>query len=120
MSITDLVNFIRGLGVKAPIYPLAFPASSPVEAMVLEFNPVSSRGFVHENTLTLTVRAGHPSEGERISQEVIDKLDGLTGQTVGDMDFILIKSQQLLPSYLGRDSDGKHFYMNNFKVLASS
>lgn len=120
MSITDLVKFIKGLGVTTPVYPLAFPASSPVEAMLVEFNPVSVRGSVHENTLTVTVRAGHPSEAERLSQDVIKRLSNLTNQTVGDLDFIMIKSQHILPSYLGKDAEGNHFYMNNFKVLASA
>lgn len=120
MSITDVIGFLKGLGVESPIYPYAFPASSPDEAVIVEVGDgFNSRGSVFDIVLTLTVRAGHPSRGEALSQDVINRLDGLTGQTVGDMDFILIKSQQVLPSYLGVDANGKHFHMNNFKVLAS-
>jgi Bacteriophage minor capsid protein len=119
VSITDVINFIKGLGVTTPLYPNAFPASAPVEAMTVEVGQgFNNRGSVMDVTLTITIRAGHPSESERLSQEVIDKLHNLTDITVGDKQFIMIKSQQMLPSYLGQDADGKHYYMNNFRVLA--
>lgn len=120
MSITDIVSFLKGLGIETPIYPLSFPASSPVEAMIVEFTFINGRGSISENTLTITARAGHPSEAERLSQDVMNKLKGLTNQTVGDFDFIMITPQQIMPAYMGRDEDGKHFYMTNFKVLASA
>lgn len=121
MSITDVKEFIEGLGVLTPVYPLAFPASSPVEGMIVEVGQgANTRGSVYDTTLTITVRAGHPSRGEEISQDVKKKLHNLTNVKVGDMEFILIKSQEILPSYLGKDTEGNYFYMNNFRVLATS
>lgn len=114
------MSFIKGLGIDTPLYPLAFPANSPVEAMIVEMGDgANSRGSVFDSVLTLTVRAGHPSVSESLAQDVIDKLDGLTNQTVGNKDFILIKSQQVLPSFLGKDANEHYFHMINFRVLVS-
>lgn len=119
MSITDVINFIKGLGIKTPIYPLAFPATSPTEAMIVEMGTSSNRGSVYDATLTITVRAGHPSEAEKLSLDVIAKLHLLTNQEVAESQIIYIKTQSLLPQYLGKDAEGNHFYMNNFRVLIS-
>lgn len=121
MSIQDFITFLKGLGINTPIYPLAFPASSPEQSMIVEVGQgFSSRGSVAEIVLTVTVRAGHPKDAEAISQEVIDKLKDVTDEPLGDAQIVLIKSQQLLPNYLGKDADGKHYYMNNFRVLVNS
>lgn len=120
MSIKDIINFIKGLGVTTPIYPLGFPASSPVEAMMVELGQGASyRGSVADITLTITGRAKHPQRSEKASQEVMDKLHLLTDQTVGDKQIILIKSQQIMPMFVGRDAEDNHYYMTNFKVLIS-
>lgn len=116
MSITDVIDFIKGLGVTVPVYPYAFPVNSSKhkEALTVEF---ASSGTLMDNTLTITVRAEDAIKGEVISQDLIDKLHNLTDQSVGDKNFIMVQSLQLLPPYLGK-SNGYHYYMNNFKVLA--
>jgi hypothetical protein len=121
MSIQDFITFLKGLGITTPIYPFAFPASSPEQSMIVEVGQgFSSRGSVAEIVLTVTVRAGHPKDAEAISQDVINKLKGITDEPLGESaQIILIKSQQLLPNYLGKDADGKHYYMNNFRVLVT-
>lgn len=107
------------MGITTQIYPLAFPATSPTEAMTVEIGSASSRGSVYDTTLTVTVRAGHPSEAERLSLDVIAKLHLLTNQVVAESQIIYIKTQSLVPQYLGKDAEGNHFYMNNFRVLIS-
>ena len=120
MSIQDVIAFLKDLGVTTPIYPFAFPASSPTEAVIVEVGQgANTRGSVMDITLTITVRAGHPSVGEKIGQELIDKLKDLTNQMVGNVQFIMIKSQQLIPFPLGQDVSNNHFYMLNFRVLAT-
>jgi len=120
VSITEVTAFLKGLGVTTPLYPYAFPASSPTEAMIVEVGQgANTRGSVIDITLTITVRAGHPSVGEKLGQEVINKLKDLTNQMVGDTQLIMIKSQQLMPSYLGQDVNNNHFYMLNFRALAT-
>lgn len=118
MSITEFITFIKGKGVTAPIFPLAFPASSPTEAMIVEVGQgFNSRGSLADITLTVTVRAGHPSDAEALAQDVIDRLDHLTDELIGQHQAVLIRSQQLVPSYLGKDAEGNHFFMANFRVL---
>jgi len=121
VSIQDVIAFLEDLGVTTPIYPFAFPASSPTEAVIVEVGQgANTRGSVMEITLTITVRAGHPSVGEKIGQELIDKLKDLSDVMVGEnTQFIMVKSQQLLPYPLGKDVNNNHFYMLNFRALAT-
>lgn len=115
----DVLDWLKSLNINTQLYPLAFPATSPVEAMIVEIGGASNRGSVYDTTLTITVRAGHPSEAERLSLDVISKLNLLTNQEVGEYQLILIRTQSLIPQYLGKDAEGNHFYMNNFRVLIS-
>jgi Bacteriophage minor capsid protein len=120
LSIKDFVDYLKGLGVTTPIYALAFPASSPEQCMIVEIGQgFSKRGSVAEIVLTVTVRAGHPQDAEAISQDVINLLKDRTDGFIGGKQVILIKSQQLVPNYLGKDAEGKHYYMNNFRVLVN-
>ena len=119
MSITEIIAFLKSLGI-TPVYPLAFPASSPDRAYMLEVGQgFSSRGSLADVVLTITVKAEHPSEAERMSIELKEKLDKMTDVVIGDNQVVLIKAQQLLPNYLGMSADGFHFYMNNFRVLVN-
>jgi hypothetical protein len=119
VSIQDWVDMLKDLGITTAIYPLAFPASSPTEAMTVEVGNASSRGSVYDTTLTVTVRAKHPSEGERLSLDVMKKLNLLTDRAIGEHQIIMMKSQGIMPQPLGKDVKGNHYYMNNFRVLVS-
>ncbi|MED4619452.1 minor capsid protein [Priestia megaterium] len=120
MSIQDFITFLKGLGLTTPIYPLAFPATAPEQCMMLEVGQgVPARGSVSDITLTVTVRAGYMKDAEKLSQQVIDLLKGRTDEPLGESQIILIKSQQLVPSYLGKSAEGYHYYMNNFRVLVN-
>lgn len=122
MSIQDFINYLKGLGIKTPIYPLAFPASSPKQSMILEIGQgFSSRGSVAEVILTITVRGKHPRDAEALAQEVNELLSDRTDEPLGESgQIILIKSQQLIPNYLGKDAGNSHYYMNNFRVLVTN
>lgn len=122
MSIQDFITYLKGLGINAPIYPNSFPASSPNKCMIVEIGQsFSSRGSVSEITLTITVRDKHIGKAEALAQEVNKLLSDRTDVPLGESgQIILIKSQQLIPSYLGKDVGANHYYMNNFRVLVNS
>lgn len=122
MSIQDFISYLKSLGINSKIYPLAFPKSSPVKCMILEVGQgFSSRGTVSEVTLTITVRANHPKQAEALAQEVNELLKDRSDEPLGEVGHIvLIKSQQLIPNYLGKDADDKHYYMLNFRALVDS
>lgn len=120
MSIQDFIKFLKSF-VSIPFYPNAFPATAPVQSIMVEVGQgIGSRGSVSDVTLTLTVRAEKMGKAESISQEIINKLDGLTDEPIGESgQIVLIKSQQLVPSYLGKSDSDNHYYMNNFRVLVN-
>jgi hypothetical protein len=118
LSIIDIVNYIKSLGIDAPVYPLAFPASSPDRCIIVEVgNGTQPKGVVSDIILTITARDIHPSQAEALAQELIDKLHNKTNVQLGDTTAILIKAQQYLPSPLGKDVENRYFYSVNFRVL---
>ena len=120
MSIMDFVTFLKGLGITTPIFTDSFPMDSPVESMTVEIgNDFGSRGSVYNSTLTITVRSDMKSKAEQKSIELIGMLKNLTNAEVGNSQIIMIKSQQIVPSYLGKDENNQHYYMNNFRLLVT-
>lgn len=121
MSIIELKQFLASLGITTVMYPLAFPADSPnvpAEAILIETgNSTPTAGDLEEFILSLTVRAEHPVRAEALSLDIISRLNRLTNQTVGDSQIVLIRSQQKIPQYAGKDENGRHYYTNNFRVL---
>lgn len=119
ISIQDFITYLKGLGVNTPIYPDAFPTTSPMHSMTIEIGQgFSSSGDVADITLTMTLRDKSKGKAEKTAQEINTLLANKTNQNLGDShQIILIKSQQLLPSYLGKDAGNRHYYMNNFRVL---
>ena len=122
MSIQDFLDYLKRIGIKLPMYPLAFPASSPKKSMIVETGQgFAGRGSVFEVTLTITVRAKHPSESEALAKEINELLADRTDELIGESgQIILIKSQQLIPNWMGKDAEGNHYYMVNFKVLVDN
>lgn len=120
MSIMDFVTFLKDLGVTTPIFTDSFPVDSPVESITVEIgNDFGSRGTVYNVTLTLTVRSDLKSKAEEKSIELIGLLKNLTDVEVGNAQIIMVKSQQIVPSYLGKDENNQHYYMNNFRLLVT-
>lgn len=121
MSIQDFITYLKSVGITENIYPLSFPSSAPKDCMILEVGQgFSSRGSVNELTLTITARSNHPKKAEELAQRVNTLLKDRTNEQVGQGNIILIKSQQLIPNYLGKDSEGNYYYMNNFRVLVDT
>lgn len=120
MSIMDFIAFLKGLGITTPLFADAFPDGSPAESMTVELgNDFGSRGSVYNATLTITVRSDSKQMAESKSREVISLLKNLSDQEVGNAQIIMIKSQQIVPGYLGKDENNQHYYMNNFRVLVT-
>lgn len=120
MSIMDFITFLKGLGIVTPIYPNAFPETASDDSLVVEIgSSFGSRGSVHEIPLTITVRSTSMSKGEPVALDVNNKLKDLSNEIVNGKQIILIKAQQLVPPYLGKDANGKHYYMLDYRVLVS-
>jgi len=120
VSILEIIKMIEQRGITTKIYPLAFPASSPDEAMIVETSQsFTNRGSVYEGTITITVKATHPSRAEQLSKDLNTSLHLLTDLDVGDMQIIMIKSLNPIPAFLGKGKGNEFYYMNNFQVLFS-
>lgn len=120
MGIQDLISLLKRLGISSTIYPLSLPTGAPAECILVETGDgADSRGDVTDFILTLTVRATHPARSEKLALEILDTLKNVTSEQVGDTDIILIRSQQKLPQYLGKDENDYHYHETNFIVLAS-
>lgn len=120
MSIIEIKRLLESLGVEASIYPLAFPVSgtAPVEALMIQAGDSGySVGDVQEFILTVTARAGHPVKAESLSLDVMDKLHRRTNIMLGDTQIILIRKQNKVPIYAGKDDSGNHYFESDFRVL---
>lgn len=119
MSIQDFVSLLNGLGIGS-VYPLAFPKTAK-ECHMIEIGQGSpDRANLHEVTLTITNRAKTVSKSESNSIETLAKLKGLTDVPLSyHAQVVLIKSQQLLPQYVGKDKDDNHYHMLTFRVLVN-
>ncbi|MGE6629609.1 hypothetical protein [Bacillus sp. NPDC077027] len=119
MGIQEIIEYLKGVGID-PVYPLAFPADAPNRAYMLETGQgFGSRGSVNDVVWTVTMKAEHPNQSESMGKRLIDLLDRKTDLLLGENQIIYIKSQQLIPDFLGKSSEGSYYHMVNFKVLVS-
>ncbi|NRF03081.1 MULTISPECIES: minor capsid protein [Bacillus subtilis group] len=118
MSITDIVDFLKLLGFSEEIYPLAFPATSPDRAMMVEVGDgVLPKGVLSDFVLTITTRDIHPSEAEQLANEALMRLHGVTNVSIGDAYIVQVMAQSMMPSSLGKDEENRYFYSIDFRVL---
>lgn len=119
MSITDFVKWLKGLGVTTEAYPLALPTTADDEAIVIHTGSGPSiGGDVQEVILTVQTRAKHPERSEQIAIDVYSLLNKLTNENIGNVQVIVVRPQERLPQFLGKDET--YFYFeNNYTVLVS-
>lgn len=120
MSIQDIIAFLKELGILLPLYPLAFPDKAAKNSIIVETSGgLDSRGEIESFILTLTVRADHPSKAEKDAIEINDKLKNLTNKYIKETQVVLVKTQQKLPVFVGKDENNNFYYELNYTVLVS-
>lgn len=120
MSIQEFKKLVERLGVTTEVYPLALPSVAPDEAILLTTGAGTGlRADVQDLILTATVRAKHPGKAESIGTDLRKRLTNLTNETVGDSELIVVRPQERLPQYLGKDSNDYYYFEINFTVLVS-
>lgn len=120
MSIQDFKRLIERLGVETKVFPLSLPTVAPDEAIMLTTGAGAGlRADVQEIILTATVRGKHPGKAEEIGLDLRKRLLNLTNETVGDSVLIVVRPQERLPQYLGKDSNNYYYFEINFTVLVS-
>lgn len=121
VSITDFIQFMKNQKVSIQLYPLSFPKSNSQPCGIVEIGQgFTSRGAVGDVLLTVTVRDIHPQKAEQAAQSINSVLTDLTDEPLGaEHQIILVKSQQLIPYYMGQDDNKNHYYMCNFRVLVT-
>ncbi|ADP32898.1 minor capsid protein [Bacillus atrophaeus] len=118
MSITDIVGFLKLKGFGNEIYPLAFPATSNDDAILVEIGDgIQPKGVLSDFVITITVRNIHPSKAEQVAMSLINTLHGVTNVLIGDAYIVQMIAQSIMPAYLGKDEENRYFYSVNLRVL---
>jgi len=118
VSLIDLVNVIEKELPELNVYPLEYPISSPTEAVLVDMdstNPAMSGVFTMN--VQFKVREKHPSLGEATSYKIRNVLEHKTNFALGQLQVIMVQSQNPVPLYMGKDTDGSYLYSNNFRFL---
>lgn len=120
MSIQDVIAFLKSVGVSVPVYPYDFPLTAPTDCATVDTGQgLSDRGDVSNFMLMITLRSDHPDKAEKQAIAVNELLRNLTNKEMQKTQVVLIKPQQKLPAYVGKDDNGKYYFECDFSVLVS-
>lgn len=118
VSLIDVVRLIKSELPELNVYPLEYPLKSPTNAVLVDMtgsNPAKADVFTVN--IQFKVRDTHPTKGESISFQIRDVLEHKTDFQLGDVQVIMVQSQNPVPLYMGKDNDGNYLYSNNFKFM---
>ncbi|MDE1381197.1 phage tail terminator protein [Bacillus subtilis] len=118
VSIIDVVRFLRTEFPDLNIYPIEYPLNSPVNSNLVAISGnTEAKADVYPIVVQIKVRDDHPSKAEATSLQFRTLLEEKTNFMIGDVQVILVKSQNPLPLYIGKDFDGYYLYSNNFRFM---
>lgn len=115
ISLIDIVKMLESELPELNVYPLEYPLNSPIEGVIVDMNSnnAATAGVFNLN-VQFKVRESHPSLGESTSYKIRNLLENKTDFPLGDLQVIMVKSQNPVPLYVGKDSDSNYLYSNNF------
>jgi Bacteriophage minor capsid protein len=114
----DVVNFLRTEFPDLNIYPLELPLKAPVgSSSVNVYGNVEAVAGLYPITVQIKVRDNHPSKSEADSYRYKSLLENKSNFDIGGVQVVLVKSQNPMPLYMGKDEKGYYLYSNNFRFL---
>lgn len=118
VSQIDLVRLLRNELPDLNIYPIEYPLNSPVNSVLITTSStIEAKADVFPLVVTLRVRDNHPSKAEATSYKLRELFENKTDFMLGSVQVILVKSQNPVPLYLGKDTTGNYLYSNNFRFM---
>ncbi|WP_353856781.1 minor capsid protein [Bacillus sp. Bos-x628] len=116
VSTIDMVRYLRTTFPDLLFYPIEYPLNSPTKANLVEIqgNTEAKAGLYPVN-IQIKVRDEHPAYAEATSLFIRQDLEEKTNFTVGEVQVVLVKSQNPLPLFMGKDEKGRYLYSNNFR-----
>lgn len=118
ISLSELLSEILG----HQVYVLNFPEYQEGTFIKLEITSgVQELGGVYDFNIQLMVKSQHPSEGERVALDTIDKFDMLTNTDFGGGKYQLILSKATSPQpyYVGESDVGEYIFSTDFRLLVN-
>ncbi|MFR7272446.1 minor capsid protein [Streptococcus pneumoniae] len=118
VSTIEVVRFLRTAFSDLLFYPIEFPLNSPTKAILVEIDGnTEAKAGVYPANIQLKVRDEHPALAEATSLLIRKTLEEKTNFMIGDVQIVLIKSQNPLPLSMGKDATGRYLYSNNFRFI---
>lgn len=118
LSLLDLFSSI----LKYKIYPINFPEYQEGDFVKVEITSgVKEAGGVYDFNIQFMVKSKHPSDSERISLDIIEKLDMLTNKDFGNgvYQLILAKATSPQPFYVGETEINEYIFSADFRLLVN-
>lgn len=118
VSTIEITRFFRKEFPDLNIYPIEYPLNSPVDSVIVnaDSNTQITAGMFPA-IVQVKVRDDHPSKAEETSYRFKNLLENKTNFYIGSVQIVLVKSQNPLPLYVGKDEKGQYLYSNNFRFL---
>ncbi|WP_324658928.1 phage tail terminator protein [Bacillus cereus] len=118
VSLIDVVRFLRTEFPKLNIYPLEYPLNAPINSNRVEIQAnVEAKASVYPLNVQIKVKDDHPAKAEATSLEFRRVLEDKTNFVIGSVQIVMVKSQNPVPLYMGKDNSGGYLYSNNFKFM---
>jgi Bacteriophage minor capsid protein len=118
VSTIDVVRFLRTQFPELNFYPIEYPLNSPTNSNLVEIQSnTEALAKSYPAMVQIKVRDDHPAKAEATSLQIRSVLEEMTNINVGQVQVVLIKSQNPMPLSLGKDLDGYYLYSNNFRFM---
>jgi len=118
ISLIDVVRFLKEELPELNIYPLEFPLKSPNNSVVVDMtgNQSPVAGLFPIN-VQIKVREDHPTKAENVCYEIRNLLGNTRGISLGTTQVVLIQAVNPVPLYMGKDTESRYLYSNNFRFM---
>lgn len=115
VSLIDVVHLLKAAMPELNVYPLELPLKSPTSSVVVDMDAnQSSVAGVFPVNVQIKVREDHPTKAEQTSFKIRSYLENKTDFPLGDSQVVLVKSVTPIPTYVGKDTESRYLYSNNF------
>lgn len=118
VSLIEVVKMLKQDFPDLNIYPLEYPLNSPSNAVVVDMSSNAEvKAGVFSLTVQIKVRDTHPSLTEAVSFRLREGLEAKTNFMIDKVQVVFVRSQNPVPLYMGKDTNGNYLYSNNFRFV---
>lgn len=118
-SVLEITNLIRnGISNVESIYPLQFPKKSKDASSIVNVTSSSPiNGGVGQASVQVITRDKHPANAEKTANEIRSFLEKRTDFFIGEVQIVLVQSENTFPLYIGTDDNERHLFSLNYKFI---